>query len=417
MTASPQHSKHLRDLRRYLQNEGYSTFSIAHQCASARGFMDYLRARRITVSAVQPPNVVMYMRRQLQDYCRRHGRMPGNRKGWRTWCTDGVVQLLRLIHGRWPPPHPAKTPAEALAQVACRDYRCWLSDRRGLAGCTVEGYFEEAERFLAWCRQHCGVVDQLDLSLAQIDQYLQHRAKRMRRTSLKQVSMRLCSFLRFLYRDGYLPADLSGRVIKPTLYEYESIPSVLRPDDIIQVLKTTRRDRSIRGRRDYAILSLLAMYGLRAGEVVRLSLDDINWRTETILIRHSKVRGATVLPLLPSVGDALLAYLRGGRPRTNSREIFIRMSAPMRGFARGSSLHALVRRRLAAAGVRPVGKRGPHVFRHAHAVGLLRAAVPTKTIGDLLGHRGSRSTAIYLKLDTDELRAISLPLPTAEGTP
>jgi site-specific recombinase XerD len=125
-------------------------------------------------------------------------------------------------------------------------------------------------------------MDRLDLSLAQIDQYLQHRAKRMRRTSLKQVSMRLCSFLRFLYRDGYLPADFSGRVIKPTLYEYESIPSVLRPEEITLVLKTTRRDRSIRGRRDYAILCLLARYGLRAGEVVRLTLDDINCRVPPV---------------------------------------------------------------------------------------------------------------------------------------
>jgi len=418
MTPSSQDSRLLRDLRCYLQNEGYSTFSIEHQCSAARLFLDYLAARRIAVAAAQPPNIVMYMRRQLRDYRHRHGRKPGNRKGWRTWCTDGVIQLLRLTQGQWPPPRPARTPAEALAQAMCRDYRCWLSDRRGLASCTVEGYLEEAERFLAWCRPgHCEAEGQLDLSLAQIDQYLQERAKRTRRTTLKKVSMRLCSLLRFLYRGGYLPTDLSARVIKPTLYEYESVPSVLRPEEISKVLKITRRDRSIRGRRDYAILCLLATYGMRAGEVVHLTLDDIDWRAETIRIRHSKVRGVTVLPLLPNVGGALLAYLRSGRPQTSSREIFIRMSAPLRGFSRGSSLHALVRRRIAVAGVRPAGKRGPHVFRHAHAVALLRAAVTTKTIADLLGHRGSRSTAIYLKLDTDELRAVSLPLPTAEGAP
>jgi integrase len=199
------------------------------------------------------------------------------------------------------------------------------------------------------------------------------------------------------------------------LYEFESIPSVLQPHEIEQVLKTTRRDRSARGRRDYAILTLLATYGLRAGEIVRLALDDIEWRTETILIRHSKIRGTTMLPLLPVAGEALLGYLRHARPKTVSREVFIRMSAPLCGFSCGSSLHALVRRRLAAAGIRPVGKHGSHVFRHAHAVGLLRAAVPVKTISDLLGHRASRSTAVYLKLDSEELRAVALPLPNVGG--
>lgn len=243
------------------------------------------------------------------------------------------------------------------------------------------------------------------------------RAARVRRTTLKAVSQRLSGFLRFLHRAGHVPVDLSGRIIRPTLYEYESIPSVLRPEEIKQVLKITRRDCSARGRRDYAILTLLATYGLRAGEIVRLAIDDLDWRAEKIVILHSKIRGTTVLPLLPVAGEALLGYLRHARPKTTAREVFIRMSAPLCGFSCGSSLHALVRRRLAAAGIRPVGKHGSHVFRHAHAVGLLRAAVPMKTISDLLGHRATRSTAIYLKLDSEELRAVALPLPNVGGAP
>jgi integrase len=226
----------------------------------------------------------------------------------------------------------------------------------------------------------------------------------MRRTTLKAVSQKLSGFLRFLYQRGHVPFDLSGRMIRPTLYEFESIPSILRPTEIEQILQVTRRDRSARGRRDYAILTLLATYGLRAGEIVHLQLRDIDWRAETILIRHSKIRGTTTLPLVPAAGEALLGYLRSARPKTAAR------------FSRGNSLHALVRRRIAAAGVQPLGKRGPHVFRHAHAVGLLRASVPLKTISDLLGHRSGRSTAIYLKLDCEELRAVALPVPTAEGT-
>lgn len=415
MTPSTQHSRLLGELRQHLQVTGYSPGSIDHQCKAACQFLIYLQTRHISVTAVQPCNVVMYMRSQLRAYCSRHRRMPTNRKGWRTWCTDGVAQLLRLVHRRWPPPRPARNPAEAFALTLCRDYHYWLADRRGLAASTTDGYLEESRRFLAWYHKHCCPDARFDLSLPQIDQYLRMRAIQMRRTTLKTVAMRLSSFLRFMHRSGYVPDDLSGRFIRPTLYEFESIPSVLRPAEITQILKTTRRDRSPRGRRDYAILCLLAMYGLRAGEIVRLTLDDINWRAETVVIRHSKVRGTTVFPLLPEVGEALLAYLRYGRPKTSSREVFIRMSAPLCGFSRGSSLHALIRRRIAAAGVHPRGKRGPHVFRHAHAVGLLRAAVPTKAISDLLGHRCGRSTAIYLKLDTEELRTVCLPVPVMEG--
>lgn len=270
---------------------------------------------------------------------------------------------------------------------------------------------------MAWHIRHSGQGERLELKLRHIDQYLQFRAAAIRRTTLKLVSLRLSGFLRFLHRGGHLSDDLSRSMIHPTLYEFENIPSILKPEEITQILKVTRRDRSAQGRRDFAILMLLAMYGLRAGEIVRLALDDIDWRAETIVIRHSKVRGTTVLPLLPAVGEALLGYLRSGRPKTTAREVFIRMFAPLQGFSQKSVLHSLVSRRIAAAGIRPTGKHGPHVFRHAHAVGLLRAAVPMKTISDLLGHRTSRSTAIYLKLDSEELRAVALPLPIVGGAP
>lgn len=411
------HAQVLDDLCRHLQETGYCATTIEHQCAAARQFLCYLQERGIQLEAVQPAHVAMYMRRKLRSYLRRHARMPTNRKAWRTWCTDGVVQLLRLTHTQWPPPPPARSSFELFARSLCSEYRRWLEEQRALASVTIEGHLEEARRFLAWYEGHCATAGRLDLSLAQIDAYVQNRATGLRRTTLKTALDRLRSFLRFLHGAQHTSADLSGRLITPTLYQFETIPAVLQPKEIARVLSTTRRDRSAMGKRDFAILTLLATYGLRAGEVVRLTLEDIDWRAETLIVRHSKTRGTTVLPLLPAVGNALLDYLQDGRPKTRAREVFIRRRAPLQGFSRGSSLHALVRQRIAAAGVRPVGKRGPHVFRHAHAVALLRAAVPLKTISDLLGHRASASTAIYLKLNSEELRAVALPLPNEEGTP
>lgn len=379
------HSQVLDELRHHLQACGYSVSSTEHQCTTARQFLQYIDQRGIQLAAVQPAHVVMYMRRRLQEYWRHHKRMPHDRSSWRAWCIGGIVQLLRLTHGKWPPPCPPRDASQARIQTLLRDYRSWLQDCRGLAASTIEAALEETQRFLLWHCAHCRPDIVSELSLPQVQEYLQMRAAGMRRTTLKAVSQRVSGFLRFLHRAGHVPVDLSGRIIRPTLYEFESIPSVLRPDEIKQILKSTRSDRSARGRRDYAILTLLATYGLRAGEIVRLTLEDIDWRAEKITIRHSKIRGSTVLPLLPVAGEALLGYLRHARPKTPSREVFIRMAAPLRGFSRGSSLHALVRRRIAAAGIRPAGKRGPHVFRHAHAVGLLRAAVPMKTISDSAG--------------------------------
>ena len=128
-------------------------------------------------------------------------------------------------------------------------------------------------------------------------------------------------------------------------------------------------------------------------------------------VRHSKTGACSFLPLLAPVGEALLAYLRHGRPRTDRREVFIRSRAPYRPL---QNLHSEIRSRLWAAGVKPPGKCGPHVFRHARAVELLRASVPQKIIGDLLGHRSAESTIPYLKLATEDLRAIALDVPGSE---
>lgn len=195
------------------------------------------------------------------------------------------------------------------------------------------------------------------------------------------------------------------------LYAYENVPSILERSQIDMVLEATSRDKSPRGLRDHAILLMLAIYGLRQGEICNLQLDDIDWRTDSLRIRHTKTNACSYMPLLTPVGDAVLDYLRLGRPQVESREVFIRSFAP---YTRMRDLYGMVKGRLAAAGVTPVGKRGPHVFRHARAVELLRASVPQKIIGDVLGHRSTGSINAYLKLATEDLRAVALDVPGSE---
>jgi len=228
---------------------------------------------------------------------------------------------------------------------------------------------------------------------------------------LKDVAERLRSLLRYLHRTGRNPVDLSPHVIAPLLYAYEGVPSILERSEIAAVLEVARKDRTVVGLRDHAILQLLATYGLRSSEVRNLRLEDIDWRAESIRIRHTKTRAYSFLPLMEPVSEAVLAYLRAGRPATDAREIFIRTRAPYRKLG---MLASAVRRRLRDAGVEPPGKSGPHIFRHARAVEMLRASVPQKVIGDLLGHRSTESTVPYLKLATEDLRTIALDVPGPE---
>ena len=201
-------------------------------------------------------------------------------------------------------------------------------------------------------------------------------------------------------------------MIGPRLYDHETIPSALRPEEVKRVLEVTREDHSPSGMRDYAILMLLATYGLRAAEIVRLHVEDIDWRRDVLRVRHSKTGTYSELPLLREVGEAVLRYLQKVRPRSLHREVFLRLHAPYRPFKEGSILYSVTSARLKAAGVTPQGRKGPHAFRHARAVSLLRSGVPLKVIGDVLGHTSAEAIGVYLKLATEDLRAIGLELPS-----
>ena len=280
---------------------------------------------------------------------------------------------------------------------------------------TICGRVAEARRFLCWYGERNSADRLSAIAITDIDAYVQARAPSLQRVSRSEAATRLRCFLRFAHDTGRTDRDLALSVMSPTLYALESIPSALRPEEVRAVEQTTRQDQSSKGLRDYAIVLLLSTYGLRSGEVIRLRLDDIDWRADHFCVHHTKTGSQSVLPLLPAVGDALLAYLRRGRPKTDAREIFILVRAPYRGFASNSSLYSVIRERIEAAGVQPAGKRGPHAFRHARAVSLLRSGVPLKVIGDVLGHRSAASTAPYLKLATEELRGVALEIPGRNG--
>ena len=398
----------IAELAEGLTRQSYSPVVVRNYCAYARDFLAYLAQHEIPVTAVKPSQVAQYLRHAGVTFRKRRGRPPG--PNWHSIPRSGIHAVLRLAQGQWPPEPDVIGPEAELRHAICRNYEAWLREERGLAVASITALLAEARHFLIWQLERGGAQSLKNLSVRDIDLYMDARAPGQRRVSLKGYAERLRSALRYMHRNGHVTSNLATRVIAPTLYAYEGVPSILEPDQIAAVLETTKRDTSPMGLRDYAMLLLLATYGLRSGEVRNLAIEDIDWRAESLRVRHSKTGACSFLPLLAPVGEALLAYLRHGRPRTDRREVFIRSRAPYRPLR---NLAGDVRRRLGAAGVKPPGKSGPHIFRHARAVEMLRASVPQKVIGDLLGHRSTEATLPYLKLATEDLRAIALDVPEA----
>ena len=295
-------------------------------------------------------------------------------------------------------------------------YGRWLVDVHGLSKETLRKNGDAARVFLQWLGDRADRDSLPQLGLPEIDQYLSWRMPGLRRATRHGVSQCLRSFLRYLHAEKLVAKDLSPVVSGPIMYKFEDIPRAFTEQQVKALLETTRQDKTPTGLRDHAILMLLSTYGLRAGEVVRLRLDDIDWRADRLRVRQSKSGVESFLPLLPPVGEALLNYLRRGRPQTEVREVFLRVRAPHGAFPWGGSLHTIIHRRLKQAGIQVKGRHGAHAFRFARAVSLLHADVPLKSIGDLLGHRSAESTEIYLRLATEDLRAISIDLP-GKGEP
>lgn len=404
-------SEELSKLRDTLHRQRYSPTVIHNYCLYAGQFLAYLEERAIDLRDVTPDLVAEYLRHAVRQFQKDRGRAPGSK--WASIPRSGIYALMRSALPEWPPVPSATTEAERVARETCDQYERWLQAERGLAEPSITALMWEARHFCKWFVQRYGKAGFADLSVRDIDAYMDVRAPGLTRKPLKDVAERLRGFLRHLHRCKLHPNDLSGHVIAPLLYAYEGIPSILTAEQIAAVLELAGQDSSPLGLRDHAILQLLANYGFRSGEVGRLQIEDINWRADTIRVQRSKSNATDVLPLMEPVGEAILRYLRDGRPDTDVRTIFVRSRAPYQAMT-ASGLYGVVKRRLAAAGIELAGKRGPHIFRHARAVSMLRASTPRKIIGDVLGHRSPESTAPYLKLATEDLRSIAIDLPGRE---
>jgi integrase/recombinase XerD len=253
---SRDHSTLITKLRESLTQQRHNASLVSNYCHNADSFLHYLDRRKITVEAATPVEVSNYMRCAVRWFHQRHGHPPSPQRSSRP--RSSVHALLRLVQKRWPPEPMTSDPCEILCRVVCNEYREWRTEQRGLAVASVDALMREARNFLAWYTDRTGVASFAELGIGDIDAYFKMRAPGLRRRSLKDVSERLRSLLRYLHRTGRTTVDLAPQIIMPRLYAYETIPSALSSEQISAVLKSTREDTSPMGLRDYAILQLLS---------------------------------------------------------------------------------------------------------------------------------------------------------------
>jgi integrase len=282
-----------------------------------------------------------------------------------------------------------------------------LRDDRALADATCVNYVPFVRGFLS-DRFGRGPVALSRLSAGDVVRFVQRQALRLHLKRAKLLTSALRSFLRYARYRGAVTLDLAAAVPVVANWSMPSIPRAIGADQVRQLLASIDRGTAT-GRRDYAIVLLLARLGLRAGEVAGLELDDLDWEAGHVTVRGKRgVRAG--LPLPADVGAAVARYLRRGRPCSPSRRVFLRMRAPIRGFAGASAIDNVVGRAIEHAAIQAPTK-GAHQFRHALATQMLRRGASLTEIGEVLRHRSPQTTTIYAKVDLTALRALALPWP------
>jgi integrase len=262
----------LSKLRSHLDAESYTAGTVSQYMGVARRFVAVLNKQRVAITATRPEDIDRYLQQAPWMHPLRHEDSPD----YRHWRSTPLNMLLRVVQGQWPPVAATVTPATKLQREICEAYSLWMVAFRGLARTTILCRRNEARCFLGWLGESATREQLSGLTLHDVDAYMKHRASSLRRISLKDVAGKMRSFLRWLHMTDRATRDLSSAVIAPSIYAHESIPCSIRAEDVKKVLAATQDDHTATGLRAYAILMLLSTYGMRAGEITALRLDDVD---------------------------------------------------------------------------------------------------------------------------------------------
>jgi site-specific recombinase XerD len=378
--------KHLEAYADYVAEQGYALSSIRSHIVVIADLGRWLHQKHIQLSALDSDMVERFLKTRGRPDAVRHGEARALHRFLSLLRQSGVVKPSR------------EQPIETPRQRVIEGFRSYLLQERRLSPATPHNYVPVIDQFLS--ERFPGKALKLSaIRAVDVTDFVRRHAHQLSpgRASLMVTALR--SFFRYLLHRGEVRTDLAACVPTVPRWSFSVLPRFLSTEAVKRVLKGCNRETPI-GRRNYAILLLLARLGLRAGEVVALDLDDIDW----------KGGKSALLPMPVDVGEAIADYLRRDRPRCSVRRVFIRDRAPFIGFRNSLAISTLAMRALKQAGVESA-HTGAHVFRHSLATRLLREGCSLDEIGELLRHQSPNTTAIYAKVDVAALRTLALPWP------
>ena len=383
----------LRDFTTRLESQGYAASTLKEKLRYLAGFGRWGTSRELDVAEIDDQAVIEFFRDERITGRRRQG-------------AEAVLgALLRWLRDEGMSHVAAGTRGGPLEELE-DSYVEYLDKERGLAPVTRDDYRALVHRFLVDRFSEQGPLRLGSLCAADVIGHVERHARRGSRGRAKLMATALRSLFQFLRQRGEVAVDLAAAVPCVAHWRLASLPKGLAPEQVKAVLRACDRTTAI-GRRDYAILLLLARLGLRAGEVVSLTLDDIDWPNGTLVV-HGKGPRRDLMPLVPDAGEAIVAYLRDGRPACSTRRLFVRARAPHQGFTSSVAICVVVENALARAGVE-FPRKGAHILRHALATGMLQRGASLGEIGDVLRHRHPDTTMLYTKVDLAALRPLARP--------
>jgi site-specific recombinase XerD len=389
-------STHITAFAQWARDQGYAWASRYRQVLLAACFSRWLGQQRISVRRVSAEHTARYLRWRVCRVKIHRGDAAALQQFLDFLRHAGVIATAKVA-----PPRLSFIEQETQA------FETYLRNERMLAEATIAYYVTFVHDFLA-DRFGRDRVTLARLCAGDVVRFVQRRAARLHVQRAKQLTTALRSFLHYARYRGDIVLDLAAAVPTVASWSMSSIPRAIPVDTVRQLLASINRRTAV-GRRNYALVLMLARLGLRASEVVRLALDDIDWDAGHVSV-CGKAGYRAALPLPADVGAALAAYLRHGRPPSACRRVFLRARAPIGGFKGASAVDSIVRDALTRAGLR-APTTGAHQFRHGVATQMLRHGASLTEIGEVLRHRSPETTKIYAKVDVDALRTLALRWP------
>jgi len=306
------------------------------------------------------------------------------------------------------PPWDSTYPRTAVPSELLQAYAEHVRQYRGNPEGSIHKKVVHTSRFLDFLKARQRPLGQVQL--VDIDDFLKQCSQAYARSTTADIASSLRSFLRFLRATGHIPTDLASSVLAPVVRRDERPPRALPWEDVRRILAVIDRHTTV-GLRDYAMLLLMCTYGLGADEVIRLTLDDIDWQAATLRVTRPKTGVAFTLPLLAGVAHTLVQYLRRARPRhVPTRHVFLSMHVPHARLSCSGPVRQRIIEYARVAGVE-AAFLGSHVMRFSHAARQMELGTAPKVLGDILGHRDPTSVSAYVRIATERLRDMALPVP------